>query len=84
MPTAVDFRDQLAKEFESAEAAGKGYVDIRSGDLHTKLGGYPGPNHRMPVCCNVMRTEMSIDDKELRSPPRGRGANLVIRYTIPR
>lgn len=84
MPTAVDFRDQLAKEIESAEAAGKGYVDIRSGDLHTKLGGYPGPSHRMPVCCNVMRAEMHNGDEELESPPRGRGANLVIRYRIPR
>lgn len=84
IPTADDFRDQLAKDFASAEAAGRDYVDILSSDLHTKLGGYPGPNHRMPVCCDVMHTEMGNDDKVLESPPSGRGATLEIRYRIPR
>ena len=84
VPTADDFRDQLAREFESAAVAGRDYVDIRAGDLHTKLGGYPDPNHRMPVCCNVMHTEMGNGDKECESPSSGQGANLVIRYRIPR
>ena len=87
IPTADDFRDQLAREFESAEAAGCDHVDIRSGDLHAKLGGYPpkpGENHRMRSCCNVMRAAMGSDDKVLCSPPSCQGANLVIRYRIPR
>lgn len=87
IPTADDFRDQLAREFESAEAAGCDHVDIRSGDLHAKLGGYPpnpGENHRMRSCCKVMCATMGGDDDVLRSPPSGQGASLTIRYRIPR
>lgn len=83
IPTADDFRDQLAREFESAAVAGMDYVDIRSGCLHAKLGGYPG-DHRMPVCCGVMHSAKGNDDKVLKSLPSGQGANLVIRYRIPR
>lgn len=84
MPTEADFRDQLAREFESATVAGRHYVDIRSGYLHEKVGGYPAQNHRMPVCCSVMHAAMYSGDKILQSPPSGQGATLVIRYKIPR
>lgn len=84
MPTTDDFRDQLAREFESATAAGKAYVDIRSGCLHTKLGGYPQNSHRMPACCKAMWDAKGGDDNVLCSPCSGQGANLVIRYRIPR
>ena len=54
-PTADDFRSALEKEFANAVAARQPKVRIRAGDLHHKVGGYPGGNHRMPVCCEVMR-----------------------------
>ena len=84
MPTTDDFRDQLAREFESAAVAGRDYVDIRSGDLHEKLGGYPKYSHRMKACCKAMRSVMGNDDKVLQSPPSGQGSTLEIRYKIPR
>ena len=84
MPTTDDFRDLLARKFESAAADGEDHVVIRSRDLHRELGGYPGRNHRMRACCNVMRTAMGSDDKVLESPPSGQGANLAIRYKTPR
>ena len=84
MPTADDFRNLLARKFESAAAGGEDHVVIRSGDLHRELGGYPGRSHRMRACCKVMCTAMGSGDKVLKSPPSGQGANLVIHYSIPR
>ena len=78
------FHTQLAKEFAKATAAGRNHVDVRSGDLHRKVGGYPGHNHRMPVCCSVMYAEKCARDVILSSPPSGKGASLVIRYKLPR
>lgn len=60
-------------------------VEINSGDLHTRVGGYPGANHRMPVCCQVMRGAYAPDagDVILEEPPSGQGASLTIRYVLP-
>ena len=84
MPDAEDFRQQLTTEFANAMAAKHTYIDVRSGDLHTTVGGYPGHDHRMPVCCSVMYAEMRTHDIILDSPPSGKGASLVIRYKLPR
>ena len=83
--TADDFRTELARVFEGAAGAGRGTVVVNSGDLHRMVGGYPGPQHRMPVCCNVMYAEM-VDgvDEVLAAPPKGRGASLAIEYLLPR
>jgi len=83
-PTAQDFQDALDSIFHEAERSGKRYVDVKSGDLHRLVGGYPGRNHRMPVCCEVMRRNMRPDDQILHQPPSGQGATLVIRYKLPR
>lgn len=83
--TADKFRAALAKLFGDAAAAGRARVVVRSGDLHRLVGGYPGPNHRMPVCCNVLYAEM-VDgrDEILHAPPKGQGASLAIEYRLPR
>lgn len=57
-----------------------GYTDLNAGDVHRAVGGYPSNNHRMPVCCNVMRSRMIEDDYILCCPPKGNGASLTIRY----
>lgn len=45
----------------------------------------PGPENRMPVCCDAMRRMMdSSVDSILSEPPKGKGASLCIRYQIPR
>ena len=82
--TADDFRNRLKDELEEAQKAGRDVVEIRSGDLHRYLGDYPGSNHRMPVCCHVMRQEMKGADSILKQPQHGNGANLIIRYHLPR
>jgi len=60
------------------------YIDVKSGDLHSAVGSYPGVNHRMPVCCGVMRSAMKPGDEVLYAPPKGNGASLLIRYKLPR
>ena len=74
----------LLKWLREAKEAGREYIDVRAGDLHRKVGGYPGPDHRMPLCCDVMRRLMGPEDVVLEEPPSGYGANLVIRYYLSR
>ncbi|MFQ5910144.1 MAG: HNH endonuclease [Thermoplasmata archaeon] len=83
-PTTEDFQDALDQILTSAQKEGRTYVDVKSGDLHRMVGGYPAQNHRMPLCCLVMRKNMRPGDQVLQEPPRGQGATLVIRYRLPR
>jgi len=85
-PTAKDFRAELGRWLALAQRTGHPHVDIKSGDLHRRVGGYPAPRglHRMPTCCHVMKGEMVNEDKVICAPPSGKGATLVIRYRLPR
>jgi 5-methylcytosine-specific restriction protein A len=83
-PTAQDFQNELNRIFQEAQRQGKPYVDVKSGNLHRRVGGYPGHNHRMPTCCEVMTRNMKHGDQILQQPPKGKGATLVIRYKLPR
>lgn len=78
------FGAALRAELADAERSGQRLLRVRSGDLHRRVGGYPGPSHKMPQCCRAMRTAMSIGDIVIESPPKGAGANLVIEYRLPR
>ena len=81
MPSSDDFRQALAQQFSAAQDDS---IVITSGELHRAVGGYPSKNHRMPVCCSVMRNAMKEDDLILNEPPSGQGASLTIRYRLPR
>ena len=81
--TASDFRNALDGMFAAAIEEGRAFVDVKAGDLHRVVGGYPGA-HRMPNCCQVMRSAMMDGDAILSEPPKGAGATLTIRYLIPR
>ena len=65
MPTTETFRAELKLQLSQAERRGALSVDINSGELHRKVGDYPGPNHRMPLCCNVMYGEQKDGDRVL-------------------
>ncbi len=86
LPTATDFENEIRRRWAASEARGLSHVDIRAGDMHRHLGGYPSRagNHRMPDCCQVMRRLMSTRDRTLNIPKSGQGASLVIRYALPR
>ncbi|MHB9291490.1 hypothetical protein Holit_00567 [Hollandina sp. SP2] len=79
-----DFRTQLRKILSSAEKQGSSKIQVNSGDLHRQMGGYPGQNHRMPMCCSAMRAEMQSGDEIIQGPPKGNGASLTIAYRLPR
>jgi 5-methylcytosine-specific restriction protein A len=82
--TAEGFRVALNSVFIAAQRRGEGTVEVSAKDLHRRAGGYQSSNHRLPTCCDVMRSEMRDGDIVVQEPPKGRGASLTIRYIIPR
>lgn len=85
MPTAEEFREQLIEVFRVSEERRLASVVVNAGDLHRRVGGYPNrSNHRMPVCCEVMRSTMRRGDVIVDQPRKGKGAALTVRYLIPR
>ena len=82
--TAAEFQAELDAIFKEAQHKSLSHVDVVSGDLHRRVGGYPGRNHRMPVCCRVMRHNIQTGDTVLHEPLRRNGATVKIRYKIPR
>jgi 5-methylcytosine-specific restriction protein A len=81
---ANDFASEISAMLGHAQRIGFRAVDIQSGAVHRKIGGYPGTNHRMPVCCEAMRAAMKPGDEIVKQPPKGSGASLVVRYQLPR
>ena len=81
-PNSADFTTVLQQIF--LENSGNEFVDIRAGELHRRVGGYPVYNHRMPICCKVMQNARIGADEIIASPPSGQGASLTIRYYLPR
>jgi len=70
MPDSFDFELALGHLFKEAEEQGRSYVDVNAGELHRKVGGYPGRNHRVPLCCEVMRKNMQTADQILEQPQK--------------
>ncbi len=79
-----DFRAALKSAFEEAERQNLSEIEIDAGELHRKVGGYPGPHHRMPSCCDAIRAEIRLGDLVVHSPPKGKGASLRVRFKLPR
>lgn len=79
-----DFKIAIHKMFVDAVDAGQSHLDVHAGRLHRKVGSYPSPAHSMPSCCDVMYAEMKQGDELLEAPPKKRGANVVVRYRLPR
>jgi len=83
-PSTDDFQKELDAIFAFAEAKRLVAIVVQAGNLHRLVGEYPGTNHRMPVCCNVMRKNMRAGDEVVSEPPSGQGASLTIKYVLPR
>ena len=82
MPNREDFQDELAARMAEAIDDGRTSFEVSAGQIHVAVGGYPGANHRMPMCCSVMREEMREGDFIVTEPPSGQGASLTIRYQV--
>jgi 5-methylcytosine-specific restriction protein A len=86
VPSAEDFKLRLDLIFTLAQQNGLLEVEVTSVDLHRRVGDYPGPNHRMPLCCQVMKQYLTEEagDEIVETPPSGQGDTLRIRYVLPR
>jgi hypothetical protein len=82
-PTEENFREFIQYIIEENKKLKNEFVDIKSGSIHTLLGSYPGNNHRMKTCCNVMyKFAEELNHNIISSPQKGFGASLVIRYYL--
>ncbi|VUG06182.1 hypothetical protein PPOLYM_02575 [Paenibacillus polymyxa] len=84
LPSKDDFKKEIEHQIDIARSNGANYIDINSGDIHRKLGGYPGKDgkHAMPSCCDAMYSLKKPNDEILIAPPKGKGATLEIRFYI--
>lgn|GEM_PF-628488 len=81
-PNTQDFRLALQEIKDKAANEGRSSVVVTAGALHRIVGGYPGPHHRMPMCCQAMRAAMQRGDAIVAQPPKGNGASLEIAYSL--
>jgi 5-methylcytosine-specific restriction protein A len=81
---AEDIRAELARQLGEAKRGGYRWLRMRASVLHEAAGGSSGSDHRMPLCCRVMKQEMQGDDKIVEGPPSGQGPSLTIDYWLPR
>jgi hypothetical protein len=86
MATAAEFRQALINALLETELKGREFLEITAGELHRTVGEYPGKNHRLPMCCRVMRVYFceGWGDRLVNDPAGGQGATLRIRYRLPR
>lgn len=84
--TKNQFNAELERIFSVATELGLSYIGVHAGQLHRKLGSYPGKNHTMPTCCECMRRKLDshAGDRIIAAPEKGDGASLLIQYIIPR
>ncbi len=78
-PTYDDFKSLIISKLKNPKGE---YIELTAGDLHREIGGYPNRNHRIPVCCKVMRDIMTNRDVIINQPPKGNGATFKVRYCI--
>ena len=86
MPSAEDFKLRLHLIFLEAQRKGLSEIEVSSDELHRRVGGYPGQDHRMPLCCQVMQQYLAQDagDQVVEAPAGDQDSTLTIRYLLPR
>lgn len=82
--TANDFANELSAMLAGAAELGLSAVEISAGDLHRRVGGYPGTDHRMPMSCAAMEKAMQDGDALLPNTLKKYGASFTVRYALPR
>jgi hypothetical protein len=84
MATADEFRAELRRQLQQAEAAGRDFIDVRCSDVYDPAQRLnPTDTPRFANCCNVMRQEYRPDVDHIISRG-GDGPNFAIRYRLPR
>lgn len=82
--TAQDYQNELALIFQ--QYTGSPYIDVNSGRFHALCAQRYGAGNRMPDCCGVLYSHIRCGDEIMQLPNGngGNGANLIIRYRLPR
>jgi len=70
--------------FSKTEKIGDKKIIVNAGDLHRLIGGYPSKNHRIPVCCSVMRQVIQDGDIVVENNLIKDGTSFTIIYKLPR
>lgn len=81
IPKAKDFSDEIKRRIFLARQQGLEYIDIVAKEIQDSFGtDYKG--HRLPNCCNQMRSLMKPSDQVLYRPDNDKWhvATLTIRY----
>ncbi len=78
------FQGTIKNILIAATKRGASSVRVNSGEVHREVGGYPGTNHRMPMCCDAMYSFQRSGDRVISTPLKGKGASLTIEYMLPR
>jgi hypothetical protein len=78
--SAQDVEKEIRRQWAEAQSKGAAHVDIRAGDLHSRLGG----ENRVPQVCQVMNRLKDAEDPVIDGPPSGLSTRLTIRYILPR
>jgi hypothetical protein len=86
VPTSEDFKTELYRMMNEALFEGKTTAEINAGDLHKASGRLPRPESQNT---GVLRSHPrgvapEAGDVILEEPPSGQGANLTIRYVLPK
>ena len=79
---AWDYRNQLTVILNTAKQSGESFIDVESGNLHDRVGGHQNSNHKLAICCDVMRRMMRPGDSILMEPTNGDAGNLRVRYIL--
>ena len=74
-------RDCILNKVRAAELAGVD-IDIRTGDIHKELHFNELKGGRRPDVCKGLDAVRAIypDHKVLAQPPKGQGANYIVRF----
>ena len=82
IPNSDDIANEIIRMQNEARAQGQKKIQINAGELHRRLGGYPGWNHRMPLVCHVMDSFLTSRDEIICAPTKGKGASKTNLYYL--
>lgn len=73
-----EIRDHIRDLFDKAKESGQDYIDILAKDVEKAVSD----DQHVPSVCSAMRSLMKDGDEILKSPPKGNGVTLLIRYYL--
>jgi 5-methylcytosine-specific restriction protein A len=55
MPDRSRIDAELSAQMQPARVQKRPHVELNAGELHRIVGGYPSPDHKIPLCSADMR-----------------------------